>query len=119
MAAACVALMLGIDATAQVPLRAAESQVQPKEQQIRPGSASQGHDGDIFGYQLMTERERSEYRESLRSATNKEELSRIRGEHRARMQARARERGVTLSGPKASGGSIQWNSPPMAEGKER
>ena len=119
MAAACVTLMLGADAVAQAPDRPAGPQAEPREQQIRPGSTSRGHDGNIFGYQLMTERERNEYRERLRAASNDEELSQIRREHWARMQARARERGVTLSGPKAGGGSIQWSAPPVAEGSDR
>jgi hypothetical protein len=111
MASACVALMLGADAVAQAPDRPAEPLAEPREQQIRPGSASRGHDGDIFGYQLMTERERNEYRERLRAAASDEELSRIRREHRERMQSRARERGVTLSGPRTGGGSVQWAVP--------
>lgn len=116
IAAAFLALMLSAEPAAQVG-RGVGAQIDSREQQIRPGSASRGHDGDIFGYQLMTERERSEYRERMRAAANDEELGRIRREHRARMQARARERGVTLSGSKAGGGSIQWNGPPMSEGQ--
>ncbi|MGE5160171.1 MAG: hypothetical protein ACM3O5_01580 [Betaproteobacteria bacterium] len=54
-------------------------------------------DSDICGYQLMTERERSQYRERVQRSGGGEELDRIRSEHREQMQARARERGVVLS----------------------
>jgi hypothetical protein len=54
-------------------------------------------DSDICGYQLMTERERSHYRERVQRGMSGEELERIRSEHREQMQARAKERGVVLS----------------------
>jgi len=54
-------------------------------------------DSDICGYQLMTERERSQYRERVQRSGGGEELDRIRNEHQEQMQARARERGVVLS----------------------
>lgn len=50
----------------------------------------------IYGSQLMTLQERNEYRDRLRNARSAEERERIRAEHHERMQARARERGVTL-----------------------
>jgi len=53
-------------------------------------------DSDICGYQLMTERERAQYRERVRGEAG-EELDRILSEHREQMQARAKERGVVLS----------------------
>jgi hypothetical protein len=106
--------LLSIDLSAQaqtVERFASTPTAAPQGQEVRPGSASRGHDGDIYGYQLMTERERSEYRDRLRAAVTDQELARIRQEHRARMQARATERGVTLSGPRTGGGSIQWAVP--------
>jgi len=54
-------------------------------------------DSDICGYQLMTERERAQYRERVQRSGGGEELERIRDEHQEEMQARARERGVVLS----------------------
>ena len=54
-------------------------------------------DSDICGYQLMTERERSHYRERVQRGGSGEELDRIRSEHREEMHARAKERGVVLS----------------------
>jgi hypothetical protein len=75
------------------------------EQQVRNGSASQARNGDIYGYQLMTERERTEFRERLRAAGTEQERAQIRNEHHAQMQVRAKERGVTLSGPRTAGRS--------------
>ncbi|MDQ9172367.1 hypothetical protein Q8A64_18325 [Oxalobacteraceae bacterium R-40] len=50
----------------------------------------------IYGSQLMTAEERSAYREKMREAKTLEEREKIRTEHHETMQARARERGVTL-----------------------
>jgi hypothetical protein len=75
------------------------------EQQVRNGSASQARNGDIYGYQLMTERERTEFRERVRAARTEQEREQIRSAHHAQMQARAKDRGVTLSGPRITGGS--------------
>jgi len=54
-------------------------------------------DSDICGYRLMTERERSQYRERIHAVETEAERERIRSGHRAQMQDRARERGVALS----------------------
>jgi hypothetical protein len=54
-------------------------------------------DSDICGYQLMTERERAQYRERLERGGTGAELDRIVNEHREQMTARAKERGVVLS----------------------
>ena len=50
----------------------------------------------IYGSQLMTQQERLEYRERLRSAKSIEERNRIRKEHHERMKERARAQGKTL-----------------------
>lgn len=50
----------------------------------------------IYGSQLMTQQERNEYIERMRSAKTEQERERIRQEHHARMQDRAKERGVSL-----------------------
>jgi hypothetical protein len=57
-------------------------------------------DSDICGYQLMTERERAQYRDRTRHESG-QELEQVLKEHRERMQARAKERGVVLSCAKA------------------
>jgi len=44
----------------------------------------------------MTEKERNEYRERMRSAKTQQEREKIRSEHHDRMLVRAKERGVTI-----------------------
>ena len=43
----------------------------------------------IYGSELMTEKERSEYRERMRSAKTQQEREKIRSEHHDRMLVRA------------------------------
>ena len=50
----------------------------------------------IYGSQLMTPEERTAYRDKMRSAKTAKEREEIREEHHKEMQARAKERGVTL-----------------------
>lgn len=50
----------------------------------------------VYGSQLMTRQERMEYHNRMRAAKTLEERERIRKEHHAKMQLRAKERGVTL-----------------------
>lgn len=58
----------------------------------------------IYGSQLMTEQERLEYGERMRSAQSPEEQQRIRAEHHERMAERARDRGVDLREEPPRGG---------------
>lgn len=51
----------------------------------------------IYGSQLMTQQERSEYRAKMRTAKTAEEREQMRREHHERMKKRAAERGVTLT----------------------
>lgn len=61
------------------------------------GFASAADRGDqIYGSQLMTQQERNEYQAKMRTAKTPEEREQIRKEHHNQMQARAKERGVTL-----------------------
>lgn len=50
----------------------------------------------IYGSQLMTDAERSEYRIHMRTLKTRQEREAYRLEHHKLMQERARERGVTL-----------------------
>jgi hypothetical protein len=52
----------------------------------------------IYGYELMTPKERVEYMDRLHSARNFEQREKIRNEHYRLMQERARKRGETLPG---------------------
>ena len=59
-------------------------------------AVSQTQEESVYGGQLMTERERNEYRDRIRSAKTHEERDGIRSTHREAMKARAKARGVTL-----------------------
>jgi hypothetical protein len=50
----------------------------------------------VYGSQLMTQQERSEYGARMRAAKTAEEREQIRKEHHEQMKARAKEKGVTL-----------------------
>lgn len=61
----------------------------------------------VYGSQLMTRQERTEYSNRMRSATNAEEREQIRKEHHERMKERAKERGMALSDePPTKGGGM-------------
>lgn len=50
----------------------------------------------VYGSQLMSDAERTEYRSHMRSLNTKQEREAYRLEHHKLMQERAREKGVTL-----------------------
>jgi hypothetical protein len=58
----------------------------------------------IYGSQLMTQQERAEYREKMRTAKTAEEQEQMRKEHHERMEERAAKRGVTLTEEPPAGG---------------
>lgn len=49
-----------------------------------------------FGWELMTEQERSEHRAHMRSLKTEQEREQYRLEHHKKMQERAKKQGVTL-----------------------
>lgn len=58
----------------------------------------------VYGWQLMSEQERTEHRAMMRSMKTEEEREAYRREHHARMQERAKQQGVTLpEGPEPRG----------------
>ena len=58
----------------------------------------------IYGSQLMTQKERREYRLKMREAKTAEQREQIRAEHHKQMQERAKERGMKLpDAPPAQG----------------
>lgn len=64
---------------------------------ILPVLTGQGEAAEeIYGYQLMTERERIEHRSKMRNAKSAEERERLRYEHHEQMRERAEARGMTL-----------------------
>lgn len=52
-----------------------------------------------YGWQVMTEEEKVEYSQTLERLTTPESRAAFRVEHRETMKARAREQGISLSGP--------------------
>lgn len=71
----------------------------------------------IYGSQLMTERERLEYRNRMRTLRTAEERERFREQHHEQMQERARERGVQLpDAPPVQGGRALQSGPGAGAG---
>ena len=64
-------------------------------------------DEQIYGSQLMTQQERTEYHAKMRTAKTTQEREQIRKEHHEQIQERAKERGVTLPDePPGRGGGM-------------
>lgn len=80
IATACAVAATGT-ALAQTPQRD-QTQTQTRER--------------IYGSALMTPQERNEYLRRMRELKTQEEREQFRKEHHEKMQARAKERGVTL-----------------------
>lgn len=53
-------------------------------------------DQDIYGSEIMTPAERAEFRAKMQSAKSAQERERLRVDHQAAMQSRAKQRGITL-----------------------
>ena len=71
------------------------------------GSAYAQDSTPIYGSQLMTQQERIEYRNQMRTLKTQEERNAFRVEHHKRMQERAKEKGLTLPDtPPATGGGM-------------
>ncbi len=110
--AACLAL------ACTLPLHAADTaQSPPVQAKKAPAGAP------IYGSQLMTAQERDEYRAKMRSAKTQAERDRIRAEHHAAMQERAKEKGVTLPdqprGPQRGQGAGPGKGPGPGPGPGR
>lgn len=94
-------LLIAIMASAMAMTAAGVSQ--SAEQQPAKPAAKKAQ--PIYGSQLMTQQERDAYRARMRAARTPEAREALRAEHHRAMQARAKERGVTLPDqpPKRSG----------------
>ena len=66
---------------------------------------SASSDQDIYGAEIMTPAERAEFRSKMQSAKSSQERERLRVDHQAAMQSRAKQRGITLSDDPAAGQS--------------
>lgn len=71
------------------------AQTQPQSQNPTQARA-EAQERIIYGNQLMTPQERNEYRQRMRELKTLEEREQFRKEHHAKMQERAKERGVKL-----------------------
>ncbi|MEK6663537.1 MAG: hypothetical protein AABY73_06690 [Pseudomonadota bacterium] len=70
----------------------------------------------IYGSQLMTQKERNAHRAKMRAAKTDQEREQIRLEHHKLMQARAKERGVTLPDEPPASGKGMGPGPGMGGG---
>ena len=50
----------------------------------------------VYGSQMMTEQERMEYQQQMKSAKTEQEREQIRAEHHVQMQERAKKQGIIL-----------------------
>ena len=66
------------------------------QDRLQTQDKDQIQDRQIYGSQLMTQQERSEYRAQMRNAKTTQEREQIRKEHHERMKVRAKEKGLTL-----------------------
>ena len=74
---------------------------------------------NFYGSQLMTEQERLLHRDRMRTAKTAEERERIRAEHHAQMQGRAKERGLTLPEEPPARGQGMGKGPGGGQGRVR
>jgi hypothetical protein len=66
-------------------------------QQLQDRDQTRLKDKDmIYGYDLMTVQERTQYRNKMRSLNTEQERTAFREEHHQQMMVRAKERGVTI-----------------------
>lgn len=87
---------------AVLSLPAAVSAAEPAPLQEKAQAQQQ-----VYGSQLMTPQERSDYRAKMRAAKTLEEREQIRKDHHEAMKERAKARGVTLPDePPAQGGGM-------------
>jgi hypothetical protein len=76
-------------------------QQQQQQQQDRDRDRDRVGDQGIYGSDLMSEEERTQYRSRLNNAKSDEEKTQLRAEHQLEIQNRARERGLPI--PPAKG----------------
>lgn len=69
---------------------------QLQDQDMSPDRDRDRDQDQIYGSHLMTEEERLQYREQMRSTATEAEREQIRNEHHERMLERAKERGITI-----------------------
>jgi hypothetical protein len=78
-------------------------------------STTQAVADEIFGYALMTDRERDQYRERLRKLDD-QGRERFEADHREQMRRRAKDRGIDLDEDGPGRGSGQGKGEPRGPG---
>lgn len=68
----------------------------PAQTQTQVQTRTEAQERVIYGSHLMTPQERNEYQNRMRELKTQEERAQFRKEHHAKMQERAKERGMTL-----------------------
>ena len=64
--------------------------------ETKPSAETVNQAPQVYGWELMTSQEREEYRAKMRALDTLEDREKFRTEHHEAMQARAKERGLTL-----------------------
>jgi hypothetical protein len=89
----CGVLSLSIGVNAEEQER---KQEQYKQQTQQKAQAQDQDPKMMYGWELMTVKEREEHRQKMRSLKTEEERTAYRQEHHEKMQQRAKEQGVTI-----------------------
>lgn len=84
----------------------------------QPAAGAAPKSEPIYGYRMMDDQERNDYRARMRNAGSADERQAIRDEHHQLMEARAKERGVTLSGPHGPGPQGMGKGPEHGPGTQ-
>jgi len=88
-------LVLSLSMALGVSAQAAD-QAQSRDQTKAPQQTQAQGSERVYGYDLMTEKERIEYQDRMRAAKTDQERETLRLEHHKQMQARAKAQGKTL-----------------------
>jgi len=88
-------LVLSLSMALGVSAQAAD-QAQSRDQTKTPQQTQTQGNERVYGYDLMTEQERTDYQDRMRAAKTDQERETLRSEHHKQMQARAKAQGKAL-----------------------
>jgi len=88
-------LMLSLGTALGISAQAAEQAQSQSRDQTSTTQQTQERES-VYGYELMTPQERTEYHDRMRAAKTEQERETLRLEHHRQMQARAKAQGKTL-----------------------
>jgi hypothetical protein len=94
LAAAAVLGAIALPAAAQQSPGTAPQQAQPT-----PGAGPTARRSQLYGDELFTPEERRAFFDQMKAAKTPEERTKIQAERRATADARAKEKGITLTAP--------------------